>query len=216
MQTPSADMRTGRLLDRSVHGNSGCQPQPPTLHKTRVGPLRSEAITGRSRPEARQILLAGPPYARPPHRQMTASTASRTGRYAAGWPGQWAKSLQARRSGAPRLAGSGADVSNHHEQGVLPEVVGLSPGDPYPSGPVRSRHYGRHCDLWPGRRRRAERPLCAARGRRISEASGISTGHHIFRSGLGDRRRRGGTRKHRCSWQPANCLSGEQSAKFEM
>jgi hypothetical protein len=44
-------------------------------------------------------------YDRPPRRQMTTRTASRTGRYGAGWPGRWARSWHAWRTGTPaRLA----------------------------------------------------------------------------------------------------------------
>jgi len=45
------------------------------------------------------------PYDRPPNRQMTASAASRSGRYGAGRPGCWARSWHAWRTGTPaRLA----------------------------------------------------------------------------------------------------------------
>ena len=45
-------------------------------------------------------------YDRPPHRQMTVSTAYRSGRYGAGgWPGRWARSWRAWPTGTPaRLA----------------------------------------------------------------------------------------------------------------
>ena len=55
----------------------------------------------RARPQA----VYGAAYDRPPTVRLTASAASRTGRYGAGWPGRWARSWHAWRTGTPaRLA----------------------------------------------------------------------------------------------------------------
>jgi hypothetical protein len=60
---------------------------------------------------------------------MTASAASRTGRYGAGWTGRWARYWHALAHWHARPTGGGADVGDRREQGVLPEVIGLPPGD---------------------------------------------------------------------------------------
>jgi hypothetical protein len=75
---------------------------------------------------------------------MTASAVCRSGRYGAGWPGRWARSWHAWHA---RPAGGGADVGDRREQGVLPEVVGLPPGDLIQQvrfGPALEGCRGRH------------------------------------------------------------------------
>ena len=74
----------------------------------------------------------------------------RTGRYGAGWPRRWARSWQAWRTGTPAPAGGGADADDRREQGVLPEIVALPPGDLIQQvrfGPAMKGCRGEHCVL---------------------------------------------------------------------
>ena len=100
----------------SASSAAGCTPRTPAL-RTSHSRTRHQPTT---RHHYRHTIEAGleenpdnhltptakrTRYDRPLYRQMTASAASRTGRYGAGWPGRWARSWHAWRTGTPaRLA----------------------------------------------------------------------------------------------------------------
>ena len=106
---------------------------------------------------------------------MIASTASRTGRYGAGWPGALGQVLACLAHRDARPAGGGADVGDRREQGVLPEVVGLPPGDLIKQvrfGPAMEGCCGQHCVLELG----VSRPRKVRSGRNRSRSLAKGSG----------------------------------------
>ena len=116
-----------------------------------------------SSPDATQRPFATRRYDRPPHRQMTASAVSRTGRYGVGWPGPSHKSWHACRTGTParlaaaRMQATAANSAYCHKSSVCHQATSSSrSGSVPPGGLLRpARRTGASCFAGRGRFARA-------------------------------------------------------------